>query len=219
MESSMIASTTRSTAVRSSPATMATTGGPPNRASARTTPSSLRIAWQAARGPGLVVEMNTYASIAIGPNIAAAEAAGLKYRFRYEMMGEALRQSLSPARLRLLTEQAAAAARRLSAGLPGEERGAPVPAGRPLRASSFDLVDHAVFLSDPLHNRIVEANRAACEMLGYQRDELLATPMSAIHPAELPQLAAWSPRLAGTSWAGAACSTAAPRRAPTSRWR
>ena len=166
-----------------------------------------------------MVEMNTYASIAIGPNIAAAEAAGLKYRFRYEMMGEALRQSLSPARLRLLTEQAAAAARRLSAGLPGEERGAPVTAGRPLRASSFDLVDHAVFLSDPLHNRIVEANRAACEMLGYQRDELLATPMSAIHPAELPQLAAWSPRLAGTSWAGAACSTAAPRRAPTSRWR
>ena len=55
-----------------SPATMATTGGPPNRASARTTPSSLQIAWQAARGPGLVVEMNTYASIAIGANIAAA---------------------------------------------------------------------------------------------------------------------------------------------------
>jgi PAS domain S-box-containing protein len=56
---------------------------------------------------------------------------------------------------------------------------------------SLDLVSHAVFLIDPLHNRIVEANRAACEMLGYQRDELLATPISAIHPAELPQLAAW----------------------------
>ena len=89
----------------------------------------------------------------------------------------------------------------------------------PATEHTLDLVSHAVFLIDPLHNRIVEANRAACEMLGYQRDELLATPMSAIHPAELPQLAAWSPRLAGTSWAGAACSTAAPRRAPTSRWR
>jgi PAS domain S-box-containing protein len=119
------------------------------------------------------------------------EAAGLKYRFRYEMMGEALRQSLSPARLRFLTDKAAAAACRLSAGLPGEEWGAPGTAEHPLPGSSFDLVDHAVFLSDPLHNRIVEVNRAACEMLGYQRDELLATPMSAIHPAELPQLAAW----------------------------
>lgn len=45
--------------------TIATTGGPPNKASARTTPSSLRIVWHAVRGPGLVVDMNTYASIAM----------------------------------------------------------------------------------------------------------------------------------------------------------
>ena len=50
--------------------TIATTGGPPNKASARTTPSSLRIAWHAARGPGLVVEMKMYASIAMARILA-----------------------------------------------------------------------------------------------------------------------------------------------------
>jgi len=119
------------------------------------------------------------------------EAAGLKYRFRYEMMGEVLRQSLSPARLRFLTQKAAAAGRRPLAGLPAEEWAAPLTAGHPLPASSFDLVGHAVFVIDPLHNRIVEVNRAACELLGYQHGELLATPISVIHPAEFPQLAAW----------------------------
>ena len=61
----------------------------------------------------------------------------------------------------------------------------------PAPKHSFDVASHPVFVIDPLHDRIVEVNRAACELLGYQRDELLATPISVIHPAELPQLAAW----------------------------
>jgi PAS domain S-box-containing protein len=56
---------------------------------------------------------------------------------------------------------------------------------------SVDVLVHPVFLIDSLRNRMVEAKWAACEMLGYQRDELLARPISAIHLAELPQLAAW----------------------------
>jgi PAS domain S-box-containing protein len=119
------------------------------------------------------------------------EAAGLKYRFRYEMMGDVLRQSLSPARLRFLSEKAATSGRRRFAGFREPEQAAPGTLEHPRQSSSFDLVDHAVFMIDPLRNRNVEVNRAACEMLGYQRDELLATPISAIHPAELPQLAAW----------------------------
>ena len=61
----------------------------------------------------------------------------------------------------------------------------------PTPKHSFDGASHPVFVIDPLHNRIAEVNRAACELLGYERDELLATPISVIHPAELPQLSAW----------------------------
>jgi len=59
---STIASITASIAVRSFPRTIAMTAGPPKRASARTTPGNRRMAWHAARGPGLVVDTNTYAS-------------------------------------------------------------------------------------------------------------------------------------------------------------
>lgn len=59
------------------------------------------------------------------------------------------------------------------------------------RAPSLDSVRHPVFVMDPIRNRVVEANQAGCEMLGYERDELLATPISEVHPAEMPQLSAW----------------------------
>jgi PAS domain S-box-containing protein len=62
----------------------------------------------------------------------------------------------------------------------------------PERARPFDeLFEHAddpVFVLDPFEDRIVAANRAACAMLGYTREELLATPVSHVHPGELPQL-------------------------------
>jgi PAS domain S-box-containing protein len=52
----------------------------------------------------------------------------------------------------------------------------------------FEEASDPVFVIDPSEDRILAANRAASEMLGYQREELLATPVSHIHPAELPQL-------------------------------
>jgi PAS domain S-box-containing protein len=52
----------------------------------------------------------------------------------------------------------------------------------------FERSSDPVFVIDPLANRILDANNAACAMLGYTRDELLATPVSHIHPAEAPQL-------------------------------
>jgi chemotaxis family two-component system sensor kinase Cph1 len=44
------------------------------------------------------------------------------------------------------------------------------------------------YLMDPDDDRILDANQAGCAMLGYTRAELLATPVSEIHPAELPQM-------------------------------
>ena len=41
---------------------------------------------------------------------------------------------------------------------------------------------------DPEHSRILAANDAGCELLGYTRDELLETPISRIHPSELAEL-------------------------------
>jgi DNA-binding SARP family transcriptional activator len=105
------------------------------------------------------------------------EAVGLGYRFRHEMVSEVLWQSLSPALQRFLTERA-----ELARGAFGQQK--------PRSSSGFDAVDHPIYVIDPARDRIVEANRA-CEWLGYSHDELLATPVSAIHPAEFPQLVDW----------------------------
>ena len=52
----------------------------------------------------------------------------------------------------------------------------------------FERSPEPAFVIDPLEDRIVAANRAGCSLLGYAHDELLATPVSRIHPADLPQL-------------------------------
>jgi chemotaxis family two-component system sensor kinase Cph1 len=52
----------------------------------------------------------------------------------------------------------------------------------------FERSPEPAYVIDPLDDRIVAANRAGCSLLGYTRDELLATPVSRIHPADLPQL-------------------------------
>ena len=42
---------------------------------------------------------------------------------------------------------------------------------------------NAMFVVDPARDRIVEANDAACRLLGYSRDQLLASiSISDIHP-------------------------------------
>jgi formate hydrogenlyase transcriptional activator len=53
------------------------------------------------------------------------------------------------------------------------------------------LLEHArdaAFVLDPMEDRFLAANPAACAMLGYSLEELLATPVSTIHRGELPQL-------------------------------
>ena len=52
----------------------------------------------------------------------------------------------------------------------------------------FEWSPEPAYVLDPLEDRIVAANGAGCSLLGYTYDELLATPVSQIHPADLPQL-------------------------------
>lgn len=52
----------------------------------------------------------------------------------------------------------------------------------------FEQARDPVFIADPRADRILDANPAACRLLGYTRDELQLTPMSHIHPNELPRL-------------------------------
>jgi PAS domain S-box-containing protein len=51
----------------------------------------------------------------------------------------------------------------------------------------FEQSCDPVFVIDPFENRFVAANGAGCAMLGYTHEELLATPVSHIHPADMPQ--------------------------------
>jgi len=52
----------------------------------------------------------------------------------------------------------------------------------------FEGSSDSAYLMDPIAGRILDANRAGCAMLEYTREELLATPVSEIHPAERAQL-------------------------------
>ena len=61
----------------------------------------------------------------------------------------------------------------------------------------FEQADDAAFVIDPFEDRILAANQAASSMLGYTRDELLATPVSHIHPSELAQLREFLDRVLG----------------------
>jgi PAS domain S-box-containing protein len=55
----------------------------------------------------------------------------------------------------------------------------------------FEASSDAVFITDPRRDRILDANAAACRLLGYTREELLVTPISDIHPKELPRMEAF----------------------------
>ena len=52
----------------------------------------------------------------------------------------------------------------------------------------FDYSNDAIFVIDPENDEILNANSMACKMLGYSHEELLARPISVIHPDEMPQL-------------------------------
>ena len=65
----------------------------------------------------------------------------------------------------------------------------PMPGeGELMSGSVFEQADEPAFVMDPDTDRIVAANEAGCAMLGYTRAELLETPISRIHPSELPEL-------------------------------
>src|SRR6202008_485668 len=81
-------------------------------------------------------------------------------------------------------------------GPPPPARGAPRPGDRrrmtatsaTTEAALFERNDEPAYLMDPREGRILDANDAGCRMLGYTRAELLETPISRIHPAELAEL-------------------------------
>ena len=50
----------------------------------------------------------------------------------------------------------------------------------------FEHASEAAYVMD--ENSILAANDAGCDLLGYTREELLATPISSIHPSELLEL-------------------------------
>ena len=52
----------------------------------------------------------------------------------------------------------------------------------------FEESNDSAYLMDPIGGRILDANPAGCNMLEYTREELLATPVSDIHPAEHAQM-------------------------------
>ncbi len=56
----------------------------------------------------------------------------------------------------------------------------------------FTYSNDAILIIDPARDKIIDANPKACSMLGYSRDELLATRITAIHPNEMPQLLAFT---------------------------
>ena len=56
----------------------------------------------------------------------------------------------------------------------------------------FNYSNDAIFIIDPERDRILEANPMACAMLGYSHEELLLTPITAVHPNEMPQLLAFT---------------------------
>jgi PAS domain S-box-containing protein len=56
----------------------------------------------------------------------------------------------------------------------------------------FGYSNEAILLSCPSDDAFLDVNPSACNMLGFSRDELLNTPMSAIHPYDLPDLEAFA---------------------------
>lgn len=78
--------------------------------------------------------------------------------------------------------------------------------GPPDRHPSLELLfeqsSDPAYILDPREDRILDANAAGCRVLGYTREELLATPVSHIHPHELPQMQSFvdAALLDGESW-------------------
>ena len=66
----------------------------------------------------------------------------------------------------------------------------------------FDHSNDAIFVIDPGADTIVDVNPKACVMLGYDRNELLMIPISAVHPNEMLKLQAFAESVfrPGSGW-------------------
>lgn len=81
----------------------------------------------------------------------------------------------------------------------------------------FHYSNDAIFIVDPVQDVILDVNPRACSMLGFARDELLSTPVSAIHPEEMPQLRAFAQTVftQGKGWTDEfTCQTKSKERIP-----
>ncbi|RED34461.1 DNA-binding protein Fis [Rhodopseudomonas thermotolerans] len=74
-----------------------------------------------------------------------------------------------------------------------------------LRAAVFDGAIEAVLLVDPTLDQIVDANHAACDLLGHGYDSLLQIKFSALHGSQLPALVVFNQAVfaKGTYWSHA----------------
>ena len=61
-----------------------------------------------------------------------------------------------------------------------------------MRNAAFEFAPQAMTLLDPVRNVYVDCNQAACKLLGFERHELLKTPISVIHGCDLGQLIVFS---------------------------
>jgi PAS domain S-box-containing protein len=81
----------------------------------------------------------------------------------------------------------------------------------------FHYSNDAIFIVDPVQDVILDVNPKACSLLGFARDELLSTPVSAIHPEEMPQLRAFAQTVftQGKGWTDEfTCRTKSKERIP-----
>lgn len=63
--------------------------------------------------------------------------------------------------------------------------------GAALYEKLFAHSNDAIFVLDPEHDEIVDCNPRACELLGYDREELLSVPPTEIHPEEVERFRAF----------------------------
>lgn len=56
----------------------------------------------------------------------------------------------------------------------------------------FEGAPQAMLVIDPAHDRVLDANPAACRLFGYDRETLCATLVTALHPAQRPALIVFS---------------------------
>ncbi len=66
----------------------------------------------------------------------------------------------------------------------------------------FDHSNDAIMILDLAKDRIIDANPRASMMLGYECKQLLSTPVSSIHPDELPQIRSFAAKVfkSGAGW-------------------